>query len=80
MEQLAERSLLTSEIRGSNPNIGKVFQIYLCISVNCNSEKDKNKEKQAGIGPLKKIKRNLTCLKNIVVLNFFRSCFSTLGP
>ena len=51
MAQLAEQSLLTSEIRGSNPNIGKVFRIYLCISVNCNSEKTKIK-KVAGIGQI----------------------------
>ena len=49
--QLAEQLLPTSEIRCSNPNIGKVFRKYLRISVNCNSEKDENKEKEGGIGP-----------------------------
>ena len=31
--QLAEQSLVTSDIRGSNPNIGKVFRIYLSIAI-----------------------------------------------
>ena len=46
--QLADWSLLTSEVRGLNPNIGKVFRKYLCISVNCNSEKTKIKKKRPG--------------------------------
>ena len=50
MAQLAEQSLLTPEIRGSNPNIGKNS------SVNCIISKDENKEKEAGIRPLKKRK------------------------
>ena len=36
---LAEWLLPTSEIRGSNPNIGKVFRMH--VFVNCNSEKTK---------------------------------------
>ena len=45
---LVERSLLTPEIRGSNPNIGKV------LSTNCKlTRKDKNKEKEAGMAKLK---------------------------
>ena len=51
--QLADQSLLTSEIRGSDPNIGKVFRMH--IFVNCNSEKTKRKEKEAGNGPFKKL-------------------------
>ena len=39
---MVERLLLTPEIRGSNPNIGKVLLLN-------------RKEKQAGNGPLKKI-------------------------
>ena len=46
--QLAERLLPTSEIRGSNPNIGIVFRKYLCISVNCNSESTKIKKMGPG--------------------------------
>ena len=53
--QLAERSLPTSEIRGSIPNIGKVFRYYRCISVNCNSEKTNMKQKRPGCAHLKKI-------------------------
>ena len=44
--QLVERSLPTLEIRGSNPNIGKV------LFTNCKfNRKDKNKVKEAGNGP-----------------------------
>ena len=57
--QLAEWSLLTSEIRGSNPNIGKVFRIYLCISVNCNSEKTKIKKKGPVLARLKNENNNV---------------------
>ena len=39
--KLAERLLAILGIHGLNPNIGKVFRIYLCISVNCYSEKKK---------------------------------------
>ena len=41
--QLAERSLLTPEIRDLNPDIGnKIFQMYICQLL---FRKDKNKEK-----------------------------------
>ena len=51
--QLVERSLPTSEIRGSNPDIGKIF--YSRISTNCNKiEKTKIKEKRPGIAHLNK--------------------------
>ena len=44
--KLVERSLPTPEIRGSNPNIGKL------LSTNCTlNRKDENKEKEAGNGP-----------------------------
>ena len=44
--QLLERSLLAPEIRGSNPNSGKV------LSTNCKlNRKDENIEKEAGNGP-----------------------------
>ena len=49
--QLVERSLPTPEIRGSNPNIGK---LYLPI-VHWNW-KDENRENEAGNGPFKKKK------------------------
>ena len=48
--QLVERSLPTPEIRGSNPNIGK---LYLPIV----HWKDENKEKEAGNGPFLKKKK-----------------------
>ena len=47
--QLVERSLPTPEIRGSNPNIGKLY-----IPIVHWNWKDENKEKEARIGPLKK--------------------------
>ena len=43
--QLVEGSLPTPEIRGSDPDIGKI------LSANCTIEKGKNKEKEAGNGP-----------------------------
>ena len=43
---LVEQSLRTPEIRGANPNIGKV------VSTNCKlNRKDKYKEKEARNGP-----------------------------
>ena len=51
--QLAERSLLTSQIGGSNPSIGdKVFSNVLIRQLQW--RKDKNKEKEAVVGPFKK--------------------------
>ena len=51
--QLAERSLPTLEIRGSNPTVGnKVFQMY--SSLNCNSEKTKIKKKRPRLDRFKK--------------------------
>ena len=41
--QVVERSLLTPEIRGSNPIIGKV--LYAKFSTNCNIEKMKIKKR-----------------------------------
>ena len=49
--QLAERSLPTPEIRGSNPDIGNISNVFICQLL---SRKDENKEKEAGNGPLKK--------------------------
>ena len=43
--QLVEQLLLTPEICGSNPDVGKI------LSSNCKNRKDKNKEKEAGTGP-----------------------------
>ena len=48
--QLAERSLPTPEIRGSNPDIGNISNIFICQLL---SRKDENEEKEAGNGPLK---------------------------
>ena len=49
--QLVERSLPISEVRGSNPVIGK--NLYGTFTVNC-IWKNENKVKQAGNGPFKK--------------------------
>ena len=57
--QLAERSLMTPEIRSSNPDIGnKIFQMQLIIC-QLQSRKDKNKGKEAGNGPFKKLSMNI---------------------
>ena len=48
---VAERSLPTPEIRGSNPNIGNISNVFICQLL---SRKDEDKEKEAGNGPLKK--------------------------
>ena len=57
--QLAEQSLLTPEIRGSNPDIGnKLIGMYICQLL---SRKDVNKEKEAGNGPIKKELLNWYC-------------------
>ena len=52
--QLAERLLPTPEIRGSNPDIGNISNVFICQLL---SRKDENKEKEAGNGPLKKVQR-----------------------
>ena len=49
--QLADRWLPTPEIRGSNPDISNISNIFICQLL---SRKDENKEKEAGNGPLKK--------------------------
>ena len=73
--QLAVRLLLTSEIRGSNPNIGKVFQMYLFV--NCNSEKTKIKKMRLGMARLKNIlsypplRENCCCLCFILWVIFY---------
>ena len=56
MAQLVERSLPIPEVRGSNPDIGKIYIEHLfTVSI----EKMKIKEKEAGNGPfLKKIPKN----------------------
>ena len=70
--QLVERLLPPPEIRGSNPNIGKV------LTTNCKlNRKDENKEKEAGNGPsLKKGRTALFCYSGITVvrgcITFFR--------
>ena len=55
--QLAERSLLTPEIRGLNPDTGNISNVFICQLL---SSKDENKEKEAGNGPLKKVKLALS--------------------
>ena len=54
--QLAERTLPTPEVRGSNPVIGEFSteQFNFHPIVNCVG-KDENKEKEAGNGPLKNV-------------------------
>ena len=48
--QLAEQSFLTPEIRSSNPNLDMSNYLLMCQLYY--TEKDEDKEKQAGIGPL----------------------------
>ena len=62
--QLAEWSLRTSDIRGLNPNNGKVNRMHLSEHI-CQLQfrKDENKEKEAGIDPLKKLKTNILSIK-----------------
>ena len=50
MTQLVERSLPTSEIRGSNPLIGKMLSTNL--STHCIIEKSKIKKKRPGMAHL----------------------------
>ena len=57
--QLVERSLLTPEIRGSNPDIGKV------LSTNCTIEKTKIKKKRPGMAQLKKKFTRVTFTKQL---------------
>ena len=53
--QLVERSVLTPEIRGSNPNIGKSYLPIVHLN-----RKDEIEEKEAGNGPsLKNIKHTI---------------------
>ena len=67
--QLAEQSLPTPEIRGSNPDIGKISNVFICQLL---SRKDENKEKEAGNGQLKKnIFKKLPGLNAFVI--FFRA-------
>ena len=54
--QLAERSLPTPEIRGSNPDIGNISNIFICQLL---SRKDENKDKEAGNGPFKKNQKTI---------------------
>ena len=63
--QLAERSLPTPEIHGSNPDIGNISIVkFICQLL---SRKDENKEKEAGKGPLKKLYHcATTVLRNFV--------------
>ena len=49
MAQLVERLLLTPEVCGLNPNIGKI------LSTNCTIEKTKKKKKRPEMGYLKKV-------------------------
>ena len=60
MAQLAERSFPTPEIRGLNPNIGKVLSAYCKLN-----RKDVNKEKEARNGP---------SLKNVLYLLYLNLC------
>ena len=50
--QLAEQSLPTPDIRGSNPDIGK--KSLSIITCQLQSRKDENKENEALNGPFKK--------------------------
>ena len=54
--QLAERSLPTPVIRGSNPDIGNISNMFICQLL---SRKDENKEKEAGMAHFLKKTRDL---------------------
>ena len=59
---LVERSLPIPEVRGSNPDIGILFILNICL-LSTVYWKDENKEKEAGYGPFKKkTKKNLYLL------------------
>ena len=67
VSQLIERSLLTPEIHGPNPNIGnKIFRKQL--SVNCCPEKMKINKKRPGMAHLKKSSPKATKLANVIIL------------
>ena len=70
MAQLAERSHSTPEIRGSNPDIGNISNIFICQLL---SRKDKNKEKEARNGPFKA--KCFGSVKVELTLNVFRAAF-----
>ena len=55
--QLVERSLPTPDVRGSNPDIGKV------LSTNCTLEKTKIKKKRPGMAHL--LKKSLKFLETL---------------
>ena len=60
--QLVERSLPIPEVHGLNPVIGKnLFILNICL-LSTAYWKDKNKEKEAGIGPF---------LKKFIFLNYW---------
>ena len=59
--QLMNRSLPTPEVRGSNPVICLLSTIL----------KDKNKEKEAGNGPLKNVSNEQKCLQLYVEQKIF---------
>ena len=69
---MVERSLLTPEIRGSNPDIGEI------LSAKCTVEKTKIKKKRPGMARLKK---SLSLALNFFVITFFVSqiVFKELG-
>ena len=63
MTQLAERSLLTPEVRGSNPVIGKIYIAHFSLSTVL---KDESKEKRGREWPIVFIKPTIyvTCKNN----------------
>ena len=65
--QLAEWSLPTSEIRGSNPDIGEI----LCTKMY--NRKHESKSKEAGNGPSKK---ECCCLKHLHLIYQSINCVS----
>ena len=73
--QLVELLLPTPEIRGSNPDIGKI------LSTNCTIEKTKIKKKKPGMAHLKKRFHYFTKFDNLRLKNesqVLRQVFSPL--
>ena len=62
MAQLAERSLLTPEVRGSNPVIREIFHVF---TINC-IEKTKIKKKRPGMAHLKTFFKSTLKLTHVV--------------
>ena len=66
--QLVERSLLTPEICGSNPVIGKFYLLSILLK---DLLKRRKQRKEAVNGPIQKTKQIFRCMSYITVLVFY---------